>query len=361
MKTHSKSLFRILVINPGSTSTKVAVFENKHCVFNEYITHSEEALSHFKKISDQKTFRYRIVENILNEKQIGLDSIHAVVGRGGLLRPVEGGTYTISPSMLEDLSSEKYGSHPCNLGGLIAHEFGINADIPSFIVDPVVVDEMEPISRITGMPEIERKSIFHALNQKAVARDVASEIGKEYQDVNFIVAHMGGGISVGVHQSGRVVDVNNALDGEGPMAPERAGSLPAGQLVDLCCSKKYSQSEMHKKLVGEAGLVAHAGTNDMRQLLEMMRLGDRKAELLFRAMAFQISKSISALASVVKGKVDGIILTGGLANNEELTDRIRSRVEWIAPVHLRPGEMEMEALACGALRILLNEEQSKIY
>jgi len=361
LKTHSKSIVRILVINPGSTSTKVAVYDNTRCLFTETVSHSEDELSVFKQIIDQKTFRFQLVGQILKKHKINTESIHAVVGRGGLLRPLEGGTYTVNSAMLSDLSSEKYGTHPCNLGGLIAYELGKAGNIPAYIVDPVVVDEMEPVFRLTGIPEIERKSIFHALNQKAVARYIAAETGKKYENTNLIVAHMGGGISVALHRNGRVVDVNNALNGEGPMAPERAGTIPAGQLVDLCFSKKYSYREMHRKLVGGAGLVAYIGSNDLRNLMDMIDKGNQKAAMLFQGMAVQISKSIASLAPAVKGNVDAIILTGGLAKDDRFAGLIKSRVEWIAPVYVKPGEMEMEALAYGALRILLKEEESKEY
>jgi len=353
--------FRILVINPGSTSTKVALFENEKEVFTVSISHSEKELRQFRRISDQYALRVKVIKQVLKENSIDLKMIDGVVGRGGLLRPISGGTYRVSEGMLEDLRKAERGEHACNLGGLIAHEIGQEVGVPSFIVDSVVVDEMEAVARISGMPEIERRSIFHALNQRAVARKAAQELGKRYEEVNLIVAHLGGGISVGCHAKGRVVDVNNAFDGDGPFAPERAGGLPAGQLVELCFSGMWTEAELKRRLVGEAGMVAYLGTNDMRKTREMVAAEDEKAKSVYEAMAYQVDKEIGSCAAVLKGDVDGIVLSGGLAHDEEFIEMVRERVGWIARVFVYPGEKEMEALALGALRVLRDEEEARMY
>jgi len=251
--------YRILVINPGSTSTKVAIYENEQEVFLQSITHSSLELERFKHISDQHDFRKQVIETMLRDKEISLKEFDAVVGRGGLVRPIPGGTYQVTNKMVEDLESAEWGEHASNLGGIIAFDIGVECGIPSYIVDPVVVDEMEPVARISGLPDLNRRSIFHALNQKAVARLAASRMGKKYSEINLIVAHLGGGISVGCHKRGRVVDVNNALNGDGPFSPERAGGVPAAQLIELCFSGKYSEPELKKKLVGHGGMVAYLG------------------------------------------------------------------------------------------------------
>ncbi|WP_347877413.1 butyrate kinase [Caloranaerobacter azorensis] len=297
----------------------------------------------------------------LNEKGINLTKLSAVVGRGGLLKPIAGGTYKVNERMLEDLKVGVLGEHASNLGGILAHEIASQLNIPAFIVDPVVVDEMEDVARISGMPELERKSIFHALNQKAVARRAAKELGKAYNEVNLIVAHLGGGISVGAHKNGRVIDVNNALDGEGPFSPERTGGLPVGDLVKLCFSGKYTLAEMKKKIKGNGGLVAYLGTNDAREVVKMIENGDKKAELVYKAMAYQVAKEIGSLAAVLEGKVDGIILTGGIAYDKRFTKWIIDRVSFISKVFVYPGEDEMIALAEGGLRVLRGEEEAKVY
>ena len=352
---------RVLVINPGSTSTKVAVFEGEKPLFTEVLRHDAEELKKFKKIVDQYEFRRDIVLNLLKEKEIPLSSLSAVVGRGGLIKSVPGGTYLVNEKMLHDLRIGLQGEHASNLGGILAYEIANPLGIPAFIVDPVVVDEMDDLARISGLPEIERKSIFHALNQKSVARKAASDLGKRYEDVNFIVVHLGGGISIGAHRRGRVVDVNNALNGDGPFAPERAGGLPTQALVDMCFSGKFTLEEMLKKLAGKGGLVSHLGTNDARKVEKMIEEGDEHAKLIYEAMAYQIAKTIGEMATVLKGDVDAIILTGGLAYSKMLTEWVKERVSFIAPVKIYPGENEMEALALGALRVLRGEEKAKIY
>jgi butyrate kinase len=351
----------ILVINPGSTSTKVAVFRDKEPVFTETLRHSTEELSKYKSIIDQFEFRTQAILNMLKEKGISLSEIDAIVGRGGLLKPIESGTYIVNEKMIEDLKKAERGEHASNLGGIIAYTLAKEHDIEAYIVDPVVVDELEDIARITGMPEIEKSSIFHALNQKAIARRLAADLNKKYEEVNLIIAHLGGGISIGAHKHGRVVDVNDALNGEGPFSPERAGGLPVLDLVKLCYSGKYTYQEMKKRLIGQGGIVAHLGTNDVREVYKKIKEGDKKAELVLEAMAYQTAKEIGAMAVVLKGQVDAIGITGGIAYNEDFVKRISERVKFIAPIYVYPGEDEMSALAQGAYRVLSGEEKAKMY
>lgn len=352
---------RLLVINPGSTSTKIAVFDNEKSILEETLRHSTEEINKFEKIYDQYEFRKNIILDTLNEKGINVTKLSAVIGRGGLLKPLEGGTYEVNDAILKDLKEGVSGQHASNLGGIIAHEIADKLNIPAYIVDPVVVDEMDEVARISGIPEIPRKSLFHALNQKAVARRAAEEMNMAYEDGNFIVAHMGGGVSVGTHKKGRVVDVNNALDGEGPFSPERAGGLPAGDLMRICYSGKYTIDDVKKKLKGNGGLVAYLDTNDAREVSQRAQNGDEKAKLVYNAMAYQVSKEIGACAAVLKGNVDAIILTGGIAYDKEFTSWIKDRVGFISQVIIYGGEDEMSALAEGGLRVLRSEEKAKCY
>ncbi len=354
-------VYKILVINPGSTSTKVALFANKNLLFEKKIQHSTEELSVFSKINDQFEFRRKIILNFLKEKNINLSSLDAIVGRGGLLRPIPSGTYRVNKQMIEDLKNSKRGEHASNLGGILAYSIAEELSIPAYIVDPVVTDEMEPIARISGMPEISRISVLHALNQKTIARKAADDLGKKYEKTNLIVAHLGGGISVGIHSQGKVIDVNNALNGEGPFAPERSGGLPVGALVDLCFSGKFSREEIMKKIVGKGGLVAYLNTNDIREVLKRIEQGDQYAKLILEAMAYQVAKEIGAGATVLKGQVDAIILTGGIAYNSEFIELIKDRISFLSLVMVYPGEEEMTALCEGALRVLRGEEVEKIY
>ncbi len=356
-----QDVFRLLIINPGSTSTKIAIFDNEKPVLEQTLRHSNEELAPFKTIADQYEFRKNVILDTLNTNGINITKLSAVVGRGGLLRPMEGGTYKVNSKMLEDLKLSPMGQHASNLGAMIANEIATQLNIPAFIVDPVVVDEMDDVARVSGMPEIKRVSIFHALNQKAVARRAAKDMGKAYDEVNLIVAHMGGGISVGAHRMGRVVDVNNALDGEGPFSPERTGGLPVGSLIKLCYSGKYTIDEIKKMITGKGGLVAYLNTNDGREVQKMITEGDKNAELVYKAMAYQVGKEIGACAAVLEGKVDAVVLTGGLAYNKGYTDWIQEMVQFIAEVRVYPGEDEMIALAEGGLRVLRNEEEPKEY
>lgn len=354
-------VYRILAINPGSTSTKIAIYDNEKTVFEEVLRHSTEELNKFKTIFEQYEFRKNIILETLNAREINITKLAAVVGRGGALKPIAGGTYKVGPKMLEDLKLGVQGQHASNLGGAIAYEIASQLNILAFIVDPVVVDEMDDIARISGIPDLERKSIFHALNQKAVARRAAREKGGQYGDYNFIVAHLGGGISIGTHQKGKVIDVNNALDGEGPFSPERAGGLPAGDFAKLCFSGKYSHDEIKKKQVGQGGLVAYLETNNAREVSDLVEAGDKKAELIYQAMAYQVAKEIASGAAILKGDVDAIILTGGIAHDKMFTGWIQERVAFITEVLVYPGEDEMIALTEGALRVLRGEEEAKIY
>jgi butyrate kinase len=352
---------RILAINPGSTSTKIAIFDNEKEVFEETLRHSTEKIHTFDKIYDQYDFRKKVILDVLNEKGINLTKLDAIVGRGGLLKPIEGGTYRVTDKMVEDLKVGVLGEHASNLGGILAKEIADQLNIPAFIVDPVVVDEMQDVARLSGMPELKRKSIFHALNQKAVARRGAKELGKTYDETNLIVVHMGGGVSVGAHRKGKVVDVNNALDGDGPFSPERTGGLPIGDFAKLCFSGKYTLAEMKKKVKGKGGLVAYLNTNDGRDVVKMIEDGDKNAELIFKAMAYQIAKEVGGFAAVLKGDVDAIILTGGLAYGELFVQWIQESIEFIGKVLVYPGEDELGALVGGGLRVLNGEEEAKIY
>lgn len=356
-----ETMNRILVINPGSTSTKIGVFDNEVSIFEKNIRHEQEVIKQYEKIMDQYEFRKNTILEALDIEGINLSKFTAVCGRGGLLRPIEGGTYLVNEQMLADLKNGTIGEHASNLGGILAHEIATGLNIPAYIVDPVVVDEMEPVARVSGFPLIERKSIFHALNQKAVARRVANELGRKYEELNLIVAHMGGGITVGAHKKGRVVDVNNGLHGDGPFSPERAGTVPAGDLVALCYSGEYFMEEIMKKLVGQGGLVGYLKTNDALLVEKMIEQGDEQARLVYEAMAYQVAKEIGSASVVLAGKVDGIILTGGLAYGREFISTITERINWIADVIVKPGENELQALAEGALRVLRGEEQEKEY
>ena len=350
--------FKLLIINPGSTSTKIGVYEDEKAILVETLRHSSEEIAKYEHIYDQFQFRKNVILDVLKEKDIDIKTLNAIVGRGGLLKPIEGGTYAVNDKMLEDLKVGVQGQHASNLGGIIANEIAKELNVPAFIVDPVVVDEMEDIARVSGMPEIERKSIFHALNQKAVAKRYAKEKGKKYEDTNVIVAHLGGGVSVGAHKAGRIVDVNNALDGEGPFSPERSGGVPVGDLVKLCFSGKYTLDEIKKKINGKGGFVAYLNTNDAR---EVQGSADPKASLVYDAMGYQVAKEIGKCAAVLCGKVEAIILTGGIAYSNRMVDYIKERVEFIAPVVIYPGEDELLALAEGALRVLTGEEPAKEY
>lgn len=353
---------RILAINPGATSTKVAIFEGSEQIFLKNIKHTTEELSQFKTIADQYEFRKNVILSTLESENINLHEIAIVMGRGGLVKPLKSGVYKINDLMLEHLKMGYSGQHACNLGGLIADSIAKSIGLEAaYIADPVMVDEMQEIARITGHPDFERQSIFHALNHKAIARMYAKENNKKYEELNLIVAHMGGGVSVGAHQKGQVIDVNQALDGEGPFSPERSGTLPMNQFLKACFSGKYTKEDMQKMLVGKGGYVGYFGSNDAYAVEKAAIAGDPKAELLEEAFAYQVAKQIGENAVVLKGQVDAIILTGGIAYGKPVVKRIEKYVSWIAPVAVFPGEDEMAAMALNANMILNNEIEVQTY
>lgn len=350
-----------LIINPGSTSTKIGVFEDETLLFEETLRHSTEEIGQFATIVDQKDFRKKIITDLLAEKNFDMKSLNVVVGRGGMLKPIPGGTYAVTDELLHDLRIGKQGQHASNLGGILAREIGDELGVPSYIVDPVVVDELQTLARYSGVPELTRTSVFHALNQKAVAKRYAKEIGKNYEALRLIVVHMGGGVSVGAHVDGKVIDVFNALDGDGAFSPERAGAVPSGALVKMCFSGKYTEKEVYSKIVGKGGFNAYLGTNDMRNVTKMANEGDAHAAEVKAAFIYQVAKDIGSMACVLEGKVDQIIVTGGIAYGAEVIEALKKMAGWIAPFTVYPGEDELLALAQGALRVLNGEESVKEY
>ena len=353
---------RILAINPGSTSTKIAVYENTKVLFIKTLRHSAEELEGFEKITDQFQFRKDIILKELNDAEINVNSLSVIVGRGGLVKPIPSGVYEVNETMKEDLRNSPMGEHASNLGGLIADDIAKSLDgVKAYIVDPVVVDEMEDVARFTGNPKFQRLSIFHALNQKAIARTHAASLDRKYEDMNLIVVHLGGGVSVGAHYKGRVVDVNNALDGDGPFSPERTGALPAGQLAKLCFSGEYTHRQVKEMIKGKGGLVAYLGTNEAYKVEMDAKDGDQKSIEIQDAMCYQVGKEIGCMAAVLKGEVDAIILTGGIAHNKYLVKYVSNMVGFIAPIAVYPGEDEMKALAMNGLRVVRGEVESKEY
>lgn len=350
-----------LIINPGSTSTKIGVFEDETLLFEETLRHSTEEIAQYASIVDQKDFRKQIILDLLKSKDFDINSLQVVVGRGGMLKPIPGGTYAVSDDLLEDLKVGKQGQHASNLGGILAREIADSISVPSYIVDPVVVDELMPISRYSGVPELPRTSVFHALNQKAVAKRFAKEQGRAYNTLNLVVVHMGGGVSVGAREQGRVIDVFNALDGDGAFSPERAGAVPSGALIKMCFSGEYTEKEVYKKIVGNGGFNAYVGTNDMRDVEKMVNEGDKNAEEVREAFIMQVAKNIGSMSCVLKGKVDQIIITGGIAYDKVVVSGLKDRVGFIAPITVYPGEDELLALAQGALRVMNGEEEAMTY
>lgn len=351
----------ILVINPGSTSTKIAIFEDENMIYEKKIDHPTETILQYKTIVDQFEFRCNLIRDELKKSNFDLSKLDAICGRGGMLRPLTSGTYVVNDEMIKDLYEAKRGEHASNLGALIARDIAKDLNIPSFIVDPVAVDEMEDIARISGMSKIERTCIFHALNHKAIGRQAAKDKEKKYQDLNLIVAHLGGGISVAVHKKGRVIDVNNALDGDGPMSPERSGTVPMGPLYKMCFSGEYTLQDIKRMNYGSGGLASYLGTNNAAEVVKRIKNGDEYAKLVYDAMIYQIAKEIGACSTVLKGNVDYIVLTGGLAYESYAVEQITERVSFIAEVLVYPGENELLSLAQGALRVLNKEEEAKIY
>ncbi|MEI7660644.1 MAG: butyrate kinase [Bacteroidota bacterium] len=353
---------RILAVNPGSTSTKIAVYQNSDPVFLKNIKHTSEELAPYPKITDQFDLRKEVILQQLREADMPIDDLQAVVGRGGLLKPIPSGIYEVNEKMIADLRTSPFGEHASNLGGLIAHDL-ISAlpNAHAYIVDPIVVDEFDDIARISGHPLFQRVSIFHALNQKAVAREYARSIRRKYEDLNLIVVHLGGGITIGAHRKGRVIDVNQGLDGEGPFTPERTGTLPVMDLVRLCFGGKYSQKEVQKMIKGEGGLVAYLGTNNAYDVEKMVDAGNAEAELIYHAMAYQVAKYIGEMYTVLKCEVDAILITGGIAYDKGFVNWIQERVYKLAPIHIYPGEDEMRALAINGLMVVRGELEVKVY
>jgi butyrate kinase len=352
----------ILTLNPGSTSTKIAIFHSNKLMFLKNIKHSSEDLDTFEKISDQFQYRKDIILKELETEGIDITTIEAIVGRGGLVKPIPSGVYEVNDRMKQDLLNGSSRQHASNLGGLIADDLA--KSIPgakAYIADPVVVDEFEDVARYSGHPEFKRVSIFHALNQKAIGRIHAHDTGGVYEELNLIIAHLGGGISVGAHKKGRVIDVNQALDGEGPFSPERSGTLPAGDLVRFCFSGKYNENEILKMITGKGGYVAYLGTNNAYEIEQRVNSGDQLAIAVQEAMAYQVAKEIGAMAVVLNGEVDAILLTGGIAYDKTFIDHIKKKVQHIATVHVYPGEDEMRALALNGLMVLEGEVEAKVY
>lgn len=352
--------YKILAINPGSTSTKISLANDDQPVFVADITHSQEELRIFKRISDQFHFRKQVVIEELKKRNVPLD-FDAVIGRGGLAKPVPSGVFAITEKMIID-QQQAIHQHVCDLGCMIADE--IARDIPgcrSFIADPGVVDEMEPEARVSGSPLMPRMCIWHALNQKAIGRRFAKDMGTTYEKLNLIICHLGGGISIAAHDHGRAIDANNALDGEGPFSPERAGTLPAADLIHLCFSGKYTEDQLLKKVSGQAGLIAHLGTNDLKEIMNWIKAGDKHAEVVVSAMIWHIAKNIAAEGAVLYGKVDAILLTGGMAKCDYIIERLKRRLNYLAPIHVYPGQDEMKALTENALAVLRGERAARDY
>lgn len=349
----------LLAVNPGSTSTKIAIYEDMCEVFVKNIGHSTEELSRYKSIADQYEMRKSAILSSLRNNGFNINCLSAVVGRGGMLPPLRSGAYVVNERMINRLKNRPVAEHASNLGALIAFEIASTAGIPAFIYDAVSVDELEPVAKISGLPEIGRRSFVHTLNMRAVAAKVAAKIGRSYNDSSFIVAHLGGGISISAHRSGKMIDI--VSDDEGPFSPERAGRVPCTQLVELCYSGKYGQKEMFQKFRGRGGLTAYLMTADAQEVEDKIRKGDKDAELVYYAMAYQIAKGIGEMAAVLNGKVDRIIITGGIAHSRMITEWIEEKIRFIAPIITVPGENELESLAFGALRVLKNEEESLEY
>lgn len=351
---------KILAINPGSTSSKIGYFEDSNCVSSITIRHNQEELSRFDSIIDQYSMRKAAIMAWMNERSINVKDLDGVVGRGGLLRPTPGGTFKVNEKLISDLKSARYGVHASNLGAIIAQEIADLASVNAYIVDPVTTDEFGPLARYSGHPEFHRVSVFHALNQKASARKICEKIGREYHQINMIIAHLGGGATIAAHEQGRAVDVNHGLE-EGPFTPERSGSLPILEVIKMSYSGEFTHDEMKKKIVGRGGMTAYMGTSDIQTVVKMANDGDKKAAEILDAMVYQISKEIGACATVLKGTVDAIVITGGVAYNKYVTDRIEDRISFIAPIHILPGEDELLSMTSGVLRVLEGKEQAGIY
>ncbi len=350
----------ILVINPGSTSTKIGVFNDKELLFEKVIIHPDEELNHFDKVIKQNDYRYNLIINHLYQQNFHFDNLKAIVARGGLMKPITSGVYEISEQMVNDLSMATYGQHASNLGAIIAYKLAQKYSVPAYIVDPVVVDELWPLARVSGLKGVQRRSLFHALNQKSVARKVSQEINKDYDKSNFVVAHLGGGISVSAHFQGQVVDTNNALNGDGPFSPERSGTLPLAEFAKWCYENQYNYQSVREIIANKGGIFSYFGTRDLKMLEEKAQ-NDEQVMLILEAMCYQVGKEIGAYATVLSGKLDGIILTGGLAQSEFLINLIKKYVSWIAKVFVVPGENELFALNDAVLNVLNKKTCVKVY
>lgn len=353
---------KLLVINIGSTSTKLAVYNDETPEFTHILRHTQEELKPLRSNEEHYAYRKPLVEAALKERGLINTHFDAVVGRGGLIKPIPSGTYGVNQLMYDDLRTCKWGKHLVSLSGILAFEVAAQYNCPAYIVDPVVVDELEDVARLSGYPDMPRTLAWHALNQKAIAKGYAKSIGKKYEDLNLIVAHMGGGVTIGSHRKGRVIDVNNGIDGDGPYSAERPGGLPVGEVMRLCYSGKYpTYDDIRKEFTSRGGLVAYLGTNDMKEVMKRIEAGDEYAKLILKGMAYQVAKDIGAAAAVLHGEVNAIIITGGIAYNKIVTDWIKEMVSFIAPYIVIPGEDELGALAMGALRVLRGEEEAHIY
>lgn len=351
---------RILAINPGGTSTKISVFDDENEILKKSIVHTRDDLKPYRKVFDEYEYRKILILDVLCKEKIELKSIDATVGRGGLMKPIEGGTYRVNDKMIDDLRNEVNGEHASNLGSVLAKNIGDEIGVPSFVVDPVSVDEFDEVSRITGISDIEKASWLHALNHKAVSRKIAEKLGGKYEDFNFIVAHLGSGISIVAHKNGKMIDGSGGRS-DGPFSPERSGGLLAYPLVQLCYSGKYTKEEMVTKVSSTGGMYDYLGTKDMVEIQERIEAGDEKAKIIMDAFIYQIAKEISMYGASLYGKVDRIILTGGISYSQLVDEEVVKRVSYLAPVEIVPGEMEMEALVLGTLRVLNGEEKVKIY
>lgn len=351
-------VYKSLALNFGSTSSKVAYFENDQMRIKETLSHSQTDLDQFNSFWDQEEYRSNVIHEFMNRHKINVDEIDVFVCWGGHCEPVSGGVYLINDKFLNEVKSMKYGHHPGDLAPFVAKRLAKDIKL-AITVDPPTIDEFQPLARYTGLPEISRKSRMQTLNQKAVARKYAQDIGKTYEELNLIVTHMGGGISVVVHENGKMIDANNGLDGEGPYASNRSGTIPAKDLVELCFSKKYSEDEIKKLITGQGGLIAHLNESDTRNIERCINEGNHHAKEVYDGMIYQIAKQIGASAAVLCGKVDAILLTGGIANSAYVVDALNRYVSFIAPIKAYPGELEMESLGHSAYRVMMNEESIK--
>lgn len=350
----------ILVINPGSTSTKIAIFNNEKLIFEKIINHPDNELANFRQISEQNDYRYNLIINYLYKENFNFHNLRAIVARGGLIKPIASGVYAINQNMVNDLNNALYGQHASNLGALIANKIAEKYQVPAFIADPVVVDELWPVARISGLKNVKRKSLFHALNQKSVARKISAQINKKYEEANFVVAHLGGGISVSAHYQGQVVDTNNALNGDGPFSPERSGTLPLAEFAKICCENQYDYTIVNQIISSQGGIFSYFGTRDLK-LLEEKALEDQEVMMILEAMCYQVSKEIGAYATALKGQLDGIIITGGLAKSNFLINLIKKYISWISLIYVVPGENELVALNRAALNALNEQTEIKQY